>query len=673
MKSILSFLFLFLSFGVFSQELLSPLMTNPTLYKKTNKLRSGTSLDSTFIYTYGTLGITDVWDDFSINKFVEYPPAFGAPNVTSQVYYYLLDVTNTIPEPSLAKYCDSAYAHHDTIVVVSGVEDTVLSSIFTPHDIWVNDLNVYPISGQVVDMYDECYVLVDSLIDGVPDPTQDTIWYTSIPTYTQDSIRLFMANMNDPSKIWIDHKVCRNYRYAIDPWSLGVATFDGVDSAGMPYDFGNLNSHGDADYLTSKSINLNGTSNVFLQFLYQAKGHGNMPEDEDSLMVDFWSPTTGVWVRQAFTPTYPLVADQWDTCKIAVPVFLLVNDFKFRIHNKATLSGALDHWHIDYVEMYEDNPVVPHEYKDLAISYPLTSLIEDYTSVPWDHYLNLSNPTEVMIDTAFLQVNNSDNTATNVGTGMFLEISQNGSADIYTLPNPGGISPWTSNWELGVNQFPFFVESNHTFDDPANDSMAIFDVKINIEAAVAGSNLHAVNDTTYMQQSFKNYYAYDDGSAEAGYGILGSNSQLAYEFNAYEADTLTGVLMHFVPTVHDVSSYIMLLTIWDDNNGVPGNVLYQDDYFTPHYPQYGWSKNEFKYYEFLNQDYPSAIPVPKKFYVGWEQIESQSFNVGMDRNIDNGLKIKFNVSGTWLTSSQSGSLMIRPVFSTAINYTLGDR
>jgi hypothetical protein len=158
-----------------------------------------------------------------------------------------------------------------------------------------------------------------------------------------------------------------------------------------------------------------------------------------------------------------------------------------------------------------------------------------------------------------------------------------------------------------------------------------------------------------------------------GYGIQGSNSKLAYYFEAYEADTLTGVLMHFVPTVTDVSNYIMLLTVWDDNNGEPGNILYQDDYFIPHNPQYGASKNEFKYYKFLNPDYPSSISVPKKFYVGWEQVDSQTLNVGMDRNIVNSNKIMYNVGGTWITSSQPGSLMIRPVFSTAINYTLGTK
>lgn len=678
MKNLLLVLLVLLAADSFAQEELSPLTTNPSLYRsvqgpKLKGVGADSPIDSTFIYSYPTLALADVWDDFSSNKFVQYPPAFNAANVTSQWYYYLMDPTNSIPEPFNVKYCDSAKSHHDTIVVLSGVPDTFYYA-FTPQQIWINDLNIYPIGGLLTDVYDECYVIIDSIVDGVADPTQDTIWYTNEPTYVQDSIHLFFANMNDPNKIWIDNQACHNYRFAIDPWSLGVATFDGVDSTGMPYEFGSLNSHGYADKLTSKGINLLGTNNVYLQFLYQSGGHGNDPEPEDSLVVEFYHPDSMQWYNQGFQiPATP--PGEWDTLYQGIPIPYLKDGFRFRIRNKASLSGALDHWHIDYVQLYENPLFTVQSFNDLAIAYPLNSLLKDYTSVPWDHYNNLASPNNVMLDTGYLQVYNSDATPTNVGSSsMFLEISYDGSVQgSYNLPNPGAIPPWTSNWELGTNNFPFFVSTNHTFSAAGNDTMATFDVKINADADVAASNVYTVNDTTYMQQKFKNFYSYDDGSAEKGYGVQGSNSQLAYAFEAYEADTLTGVLMHFVPTVTDVSNYVMLLTVWDDINGKPNNILYQDDFFLPHYPEYGGSKNEFKYYKFVNPAYPSVISVPKKFHVGWEQVESQSLNIGFDENIDRASKIHYNVSGNWINSSLTGSLMIRPVFSTKINYTLRDQ
>jgi Secretion system C-terminal sorting domain len=682
MKNAILLILIIAGYSSFSQEVTSPLLTNPSLYAghggEMRMLRTSTgdtiSVDSTFTYTYGSLDLTDVWDDFSESKFIKYPANFTDAGVTSVLYHQLMNSANTVDEPASAIYCDTDKARHDSVKIVSGVLDTVVTTLFTPHSIWVNNLNCLPIDGELMDLYDECYVLIDSIIDGVPQ-IQDTVFYTSNPNYHQDSARVFNAFKNDPNKIWKNNNACHNYRYAVDPWSLGVATFDGVDSTGRPYDFGNENAYGGADTLTSKEINLTGTSNVFLSFLYQAQGHGNMPEEEDSLVVDFWLVDSLQWYNIWYPPVFP-AANQWDTAHIAVPPNFLEDGFRFRIRNRASTSGALDHWHIDYVEM-EENPILPWEpYKDLAVSMPLNSLLKDYTAAPWDHFSNLATPADAMIDTAFLKVYNSDNTPTNVGsTSMFLKVDYDGANELnYQLPNPGTIPPWTSNWELGVNEFPFFVSPNYTFSAPGNDSIAIFDVTINADADVAASNAHKVNDTTRFQQEFKNFYAYDDGSAEVGYGITGSNSQLAYGFEAYESDTLTGILMHFVPTVVDVSQYIMLLTIWDaDSEGNPSTILYQDDYFTPSYPQYGASKNEFKYYEFSNPDYASEIVVPEKFYVGWEQIESQTLNIGMDRNTNSGQEIKFNVGGSWITSSQEGSLMIRPVFSTAINHTLGER
>lgn len=686
MKNIL-LLIVFVSCGLsFAQEEVNPIMGNPSLFGKYPAKTKSTqnSIDSTFIYTYGTLDIDDVWDDFSSDKFVNYPPQYSDANVTSQWYFALMNSTNTIPEPANVQYCDSTKSRHDTISIVGGVATTFTKYPHTPNSIWINSLESYPVNGSLTNLYAECFILIDSIVDGVPDPTQDTIWYNQIDAdhnpdtisgvYFQDSAHVFFGNMNDNTKLWVDHSACHNYRFAIDPWSLGVATFDGVDSTGMPYEFGNDNAYGPADYLTSKPINLIGKSNVFLQFLYQAQGHGNMPEQQDSLILEIWRPNDPQWLPLWESDILPN-PNEWDTVYQQVPATYYENGFRFRIRNKASLAGALDHWHIDYVLLEENPLLVPQNFGDYAIAEPINTMLEEYTAVPWDHYRNHPTPNDVMADTVIMKVYNCDVDPTNFGASGTLEVNYDG-ANQASLPLPvvASVPGWTGNWELGNSFYPVPWAAQHTFDAPGNDTMATFNLRINARADISGqsaSNQHLENDTLYFDQVFKNYYAYDDGSAEVAYGITGSNSMLAYEFNAYEADTLTGVLMHFVPSVTDVSSYILLLTVWADDNGEPGDILYQDDYFLPHYPEYGWSKNEFKYYEFVNPAYPSTIEVPEKFYVGWEQIESQSLNIGMDRNTDSGQRIRFNTGGSWATSSQQGSLMIRPVFSTGINHTLG--
>ena len=664
---------IFVSLLSFAQEeFVRPLLVNPNITPALHQQRSGNTLDSTFIYNIDTLDLP-VWDDFSISKFIPYNSGFTDGNVTSQLYYKLMNSTNTLPQNPALIFCDSMHARHDTISMVGSIP-TITTDYFPVVQVWVNDLTAMPITGTLLNLYQECYVLIDSIIDGVPDPDQDTIFYTSSPDFVQDSARVFTVDYTDPTKIWIDKYAYHNYTYAYQPWSLGVATLDGVDENGWPYDFGNTSAHESADVLTSRPINLAGKVNVYLTFLYQAEGYGNAPEIDDSLLLEFWIVDSNKWMPSGwYSQMNPTPIDIWDTVHWLLPSAALDDGFRFRFRNWASTSGALDHWHIDYVNLKDNDLPTVSNFSDLAISEPIKTILDDYTAVPWDHFKNPTlNQTDKMIDTLKVKVYNSDLTPTNFANGglevRFQNVLQAGSP--FTLANPAITSEWTGNWELGLNKYPYPLQANYTFNDAVTASpQAAFDIKLNIDAAVSGSNVYDVNDTTYYVQDFRNYYSYDDGSAEAAYGITGSHSLLAYKFEAYEEDTLTGVLMHFVPSVDDHSDELFLLTIWDDNGGEPGTIIYQDDYFNTQSPEYSGAMNGFRYYTFMAN---GKVAVPQTFYVGWEQIGSTSLNVGMDHNVANGDKIFRNVGGTWLTSSFQSSLLIRPVFSTALNYTLSD-
>lgn len=673
MKLHFTLLALITSLVSFAQdEFVRPLLYNPNIPAAPVQHRAGNTIDSTFIYSIDTLDLP-VWDDFSISKFIPYDAYYTDGNVSSVMYYHLMNSTNTIPQNPALIFCDSTHAHHDTISIVGSIPTTT-TDYFSPVQVWVNDLTAMPVSGMLRTLYQECYVLIDSIIDGVPDPDQDTIFYTSIPDFVQDSAHVFTVDYADPTKIWVDNYAYHNYTYAYQPWSLGVATLDGVDQFGWPYDFGNASAHESADVLTSRPINLAGKVNVYLTFLYQAKGYGNMPEIDDSLLLEYWIVDSNKWFPSGWHSLLnPMPVDTWDTVHILLPTASLDDGFRFRFRNWASTSGALDHWHIDYVNLKDNDLPTVSNFSDLAISEPIKTILDDYTAVPWDHFKNPAiNQTDKMLDTLKVKVYNSDLTPTNFANGGFevryQNILQGGSP--YTLANPAITSEWTGNWELGMNYYPYPMQTNFTFNDGVTTApQAAFDIKLNIDAAVSGSNVYDVNDTTYYTQDFRNYYSYDDGSAEAAYGITGSHSLLAYKFEAYEEDTLTGVLMHFVPSVDDHSDELFLLTIWDDNAGQPGNIIYQDDYFNTNSPEYSNAINAFRYYTFMGD---VKVAVPQTFYVGWEQIGSTNLNVGMDHNVANGDKIFRNVSGSWLTSAYQSSLLIRPVFSTGLNYTLSD-
>ncbi|HRP59618.1 MAG TPA: hypothetical protein PK833_04935, partial [Vicingus sp.] len=63
----------------------------------------------------------------------------------------------------------------------------------------------------------------------------------------------------------------------------------------------------------------------------------------------------------------------------------------------------------------------------------------------------------------------------------------------------------------------------------------------------AVTDFNIKNDTVVSYQVFSNYYSYDDGSAEAGYGIEGVGAKLANQFTIKKSDTLVGIRIYFNP------------------------------------------------------------------------------------------------------------------------------
>lgn len=670
--------------ALFGQEYVRALKTNPNLARENNIQRKSAlnSLDSTFLYIFESLPLANAWDDFSTDKFQSYDPDYAGAGVTSEWFYRLMDETNTVPQDPTLIFCDSAHSNTVTHIVTGGVEVELTTTYdFTPISVWVNDLNNYPVTGGLRTFYEECYVLVDSLIDGVLDLDQDTIWYNTLPgpAFVQDSAHVFTKVVSDNKTLWIDKNAYHNYTFAVNPWSLGVATFDGVDQNGMPYDFGDDDAQDVADYLTSRPIDLSGATPgedlVFLDFIFQPKGFGNMPEDNDSLLVDFLDPITGEWVPAAWHAIASEVGENvWDTAHIAVSPGLFVDDFQFRIKNYASLSGALDHWHVDYVSVEIAVELEISSFNDVAIMYPLNTILKDYTAVPWDHYKANTTGNEHMLTDLELLVYNCTSTGTNFTNGewqsMYDGFLQGGSP--FNIPNTASPSV---NFDVGITTCTFDGASDYSYDQALAVDQAAFDLKFHFNSAAGpDKNVYKQNDTTQFVQDFRNYYAYDDGTPEAAYGVDGVGSLLAYKFETYQPGQLTGILMNFVPSVTDVSDEVFLLTVWADNAGVPGDIIYQDDYFESHSPIYSGSIEGFKYYTFTRDLYlvDGYLPVDEIFYVGWQNISEQSLNIGLDWNIDNSDKVFRNTSGEWLNSAFDMSLLIRPVFSTALDYTLSN-
>ena len=623
--------------------------------KPINALKDLNSIDSTFIYTVDTLSLP-FFDDFSSNKFQEYAPNFNAPGISSQLYYRLKDaVTNTIIS------ANDSFTNQVTFRrTYNATTTTTIDVPFPDTLIKVGNLISYPVTYTILSLYPPYYIY-DTI--GIPD-ISDTIWIAN-PAYFQDSARQFFLPISDSSKIWQDSYAFHNYTFGVNPRSLGVATFDGLNEQGFPYQFGtSVTNYGDK--LTSKPINMvnyDASDSVYFSFLYQPQGFGDVPENGDSLLLEFYAPELSQWFHiwsVSGEATIPFKA-----------VHVNVNDtkffkpgFQFRFRNYGGLSGALDHFHVDYVHLRSLSSFNDTIFKDFAFSYPINSLLKTYTSVPWDHYK--ASVGSRMTDSLFVNLYNGSTSAENYQNGQLTINQSNLQQGLYVLP--GFLLA-----EGQINYNPLsFLDSYHDLSVGYEYSKVLPGISQEFDVVCAASaqfpNLYQ-NDSTSFKQLFSNYYSYDDGSAEAAFGPTGTQARLAIRFDTYEADSLIGVDLSFLPSVVDVSQKLFLLTIWDNDNGQPGNVLYEDDAFSPRQPSYINGQNNYQTYFFADT---VKVPVGTTFFVGWRQLDPDRLNLGLDRNINNNSTIRYSVDGgnNWFTAPFSGSAMLRPIFSTLIDATL---
>lgn len=645
-----------LAFGQVENE--RPLLYNPSLMELNPRgevTKSGATFDSTFQYITDTL-LLPFFDDFSNNKFQKYKALFTDPGVTSEEKFALLDGSNS-PLPANAKYSTTpTYRRY-----IDPSDGSFTDTNFTSISIQVGSLAAYPVTYNFTPVYPP-YVIYDT----IGTTTLDTIYVTD-DLVVQDSATQFFKQISDPTKLWLDERAYHNYRFAKDPWTIGVATFDGIDEHGYPYSFGSTGSDY-ADALTSKPIDLSVNTigdSIYLSFLYQKQGFGEEPETNDSLVLEIFDPTLLLWNRVWSVNGGPVADFKVVHIPIVEPNYF-AKGFQLRFRNYGSLAGGLDHFHVDYVRMgknifYSDTLI-----NDFAFVYPTGSLLKDYTSVPWDHYKN--NPAGKMNDQTPIVVRNGSNLPQNNQDGSLL-VSYNG------IPEPAGnfnliaqtLSGGNINYAPLTTYFSYHdFSGGYQFDVAKPGTKQIFDIRT---AATAQFTDSTVNDTTYTQQYFANYYAYDDGTAERAYELIGAQARVAMRFTPYENDSIIGASIHFSPSVVNAAGDLFSLTLWNDAGGVPGSVLYEDNLFFPKMVSYNQGVNGFVNYYF---DDTARIATNGSFFIGWRQFDPESLNIGLDKNTDNSDKLFFslNAGNSWINSTIEGTIMIRPIFSTSLNAEL---
>ncbi|MCG8411818.1 MAG: T9SS type A sorting domain-containing protein [Bacteroidales bacterium] len=485
--------------------------------------------------------------------------------------------------------------------------------------------------------------------------------------------------------LWMDEKAYINLSYPDSMISLGVATLDAISGTGAIYNNAGSRPFG-ADTLTSRYIHLNypGDNTIFFSFYYQPGGLGDAPDSGDTLALDFFMSGSNQWKRVWTTNFHEsdslliennIIGNTIDTIKgnssknlrrlfhqVILPVNqaeFLTDSFQFRFCNYASLSSLADnesrssnadHWNLDFVILDRNRNINDTIIEDVAIIKQQESLLKNFESIPWHHYI-YARDTE--LKNALPMLNRNLGSSNERPPRAFI------INDLY-----GHTEPFVTSETTISEMAPF---STQYYEKPFNTPFAYYpDLDSNVYEIIGYTSTDATlenlsyrwNDTTRFYQKFFNYYAYDDGSSENGYGLIGEGTEramVAMRFKTFVEDTLVGVQIYFNQTSNNANHFDYKIHVWDDNNGVPGNILYT---LEEQRPQSTDSLNKF-----------TIIPFDKKlivsgtFYIGWQKVYSQEMlNVGFDVNKVNNDKLFYNFENRWMNSLYEGTIMMRPMF-----------
>jgi hypothetical protein len=462
----------------------------------------------------------------------------------------------------------------------------------------------------------------------------------------------------DPSK-WQDNFVFINNTYSDKQRTSGIATFDALDNTGRLYETAS-SSVFEADHLTSKPLNLNYTSadDIYLSFLYEPGGLADKPETKDFLLLQFYAPLESKWYNKWVAPT--VSSDTFRAVIIRIDESrYLKKGFMFRFINFASrssgatdpsMAGNCDQWNIDYVLLGKNRNDADTSATDVAFTKPIRTILKTYESMPWTQFRQVF--LSEMGPWITINYRNNDKIIRNVTRNFKI-------FDVYKNTESFSFSAGATN----IDPFtPVTYNANliYTFNSTGTDS-ALFRIKSILTTDIFDPK---DNDTLVYYQKFGNYFAYDDGTSEAGYGVngLGSkNAMVACRFKTFVNDTLRAVQICFNDSYQNANLRTFDLMVWDNNNGVPGDLIYSQQEM-----MVTQGKGIDGFYTYVLTD---PIELTGTFFIGWKQRSETFLNAGFDINTPPEGRQFYWLNGNWNSSQANGTIMIRPQVGPKINNT----
>lgn len=485
--------------------------------------------------------------------------------------------------------------------------------------------------------------------------TSDTLSLPFFDDFSQSTYSVDMSLWEEGSDVYVSPSI------GIIPPTINVATFDGWDGTGNPHNVESEESEIRTDSLVSKPINLDGLSNldnVVFSFYWQQQGFGEIPEADDSLVVEFLSDDN-VWVKQT---NESLINSESNRNKDFQRISRHIREeqylhegFQFKIVSIGNPRGPFDAWHVDYIKLDRQEDLIIDNIKDVAISTYPTSIFKTYTMIPFEHFF--AYPDTIMNEFHYYATSFFDGGVQPIADYQIIEqttqdVIANGSTPTEFTELSGIFDQELYDYEaIDFNLFGPY--SNR-------DSLYLVTEIALREGESFEGDINLVNDTVRFEFNIHNTLAYDDGSAEYVAGINQSSGELAVQFFTPVEDTLTHVDIYF-PVVYplpDISS--IQLFILNSLSDQDSSILSIDE-FSVSYPD---SINNFFRYTLSE-----PIILSGEFYISMKQFTNDYIAIGLDKNTQSASKIFYKTETEWIQNNSenvSGSLMFRAIFADAV-------
>jgi hypothetical protein len=457
----------------------------------------------------------------------------------------------------------------------------------------------------------------------------------------------------------------RNDRFARRPPSRGAVSFDGLNAYGEAY---GGSSRGDSDTLTSAPIDISGQTGVVLSFWWQAGGKtGNRvdqlaPGSNSHLYLDvddgtgFW---TTIWDKRGTSRD-----TKFQQVFLAIDPQYISANFRFRFRRTGIRLSAEELWNIDYVELDANRQTQPTPIRDAAFSQPLKSSLVPYSAMPVWQFNATTPQSQLLAEEVVTSINNLNPDAGGIPTPLGIE------GNLAVVADASGSSLASNNF-LTTSQVLPAATVQRPFSAPLRSALPSAAIPVGPDYKTLKTTLTLVsgeltpatqyNDTIRQTAALRDYYAYDDGTAEFSFYLnnLTDPGAAAIAFNTAEPDQVAAVEIYLagdLPTGLPLS-----VNVWGDDPAQPGTPASTSS------AQISFRVPQDSVLRSLGGRWwpvwlPAPVPVNGRFYVGYTQpANSGILTIGWDLNdsLSGGQLFYRARTDPWSTVTRNG-VMIRP-------------